>query len=331
MRKRGKGMACMFYPLGFTSYPNPGAAFVKMNPDGSATVLTGATDIGQGSTTVLGQIAAEELGIAFDRITMVMGDTGICPVDSGTVASRVTFIVGNAIRRAAAQAKAILFEVASEELGVGPEGLEARDGRIFVAGLPERSCEISRIARKAELGRGRPAIGCGSYNPPSTFLDPETGQGKPYAAYVYAAQVAEVEVDTETGEVTVLKVTAVHDCGTAVNPAMVEGQVHGGVCMGVGYCLTEEVCLDSGVPVNANLSDYVVPTALDAPEIDVDIVEHPDPGGPFGAKGIGEPSLLPTAPAISNAIYDAVGVRIRELPATPEAVLAAIKAKEAGR
>jgi CO/xanthine dehydrogenase Mo-binding subunit len=327
VKKRGKGVAWMFYPIGFTAYANPSAAFVKVNQDGSAVVWTGATDVGQGSTTALAQIAADALGIPVELVTMVTSDTLQTPMDIGSVASRVTYIAGNAIVRACEAARQILFEVASEELGIGPEGLESRGGWIYVRDFPERRVRVAEIARKAEVVKGRPVIGAGAYNPPTTFLDPETGHGKPYNTYVYAAQVAEVEVDTETGEVKVLRITAVHDCGRAINPLLVEGQIEGGVAMGLGYALTEEMVLQEGRVLNTKLADYLVPTSLDVPPVDVSIVEVPDPTGPFGAKGIGEPSLLPTAPAIVNAIYDAVGVRIRELPATPERILKALQEK----
>ncbi|MFQ5804283.1 MAG: xanthine dehydrogenase family protein molybdopterin-binding subunit [Candidatus Methylomirabilales bacterium] len=328
MKKRGKGIACMIYPVGFTSYPNPSAAFVKVNQDGTAVVFTGATDVGQGSTTVLAQIAAEELGITHDAVTMVTSDTERTPYDLGSVASRVTYIVGNAVKGAAAEAKRVLLEVTGEMLEVSVDDLEVGDGRIHVRGFPERNVPISQVAKEATLVKGRPPMGAGSYNPVTTFLDPETGRGKPYEAYVFAAQIAEVEVDTETGEVEVLRIAAAHDCGKAINPMLLEGQIEGGVCMGLGYGLLEEMVLEGGEVKNPQFTDYILPTALDMPEIEVAIVEEPAPRGPFGAKGIAEASPLPTAPAIINAIQDAVGVRIRELPATPEKILAALKAKQ---
>jgi len=327
MKKRGKGIAAMFYPIGFTSYPNPGAAFLKVNEDGTAVLYVGTSDVGQGSSTVLAQIAAEELGIAFEKVTVVAGDTKLTPFDLGTVASRVTYIVGNAVQRAAAQAKQILYEVAAEELNVSPTGLSSGQGHIYVQGFPERRVEISAVAQKAYLGKGRPPIGAGSFQPATTMLDRETGHGKPYGAYVFATQIAEVEVDTETGELEILKITAVHDCGKAINPLLTEGQVEGGVAMGVGYAVMEEMVVDHGRVKNPQFTDYLVPTALDVPSIVTSLVERPEPTGPFGAKGIGEPSLLPTAPAIVNAIQDAVGIRIRELPATPEKILKALLEK----
>jgi CO/xanthine dehydrogenase Mo-binding subunit len=324
MKKRGKGIAAMFYPLGGTSAPNAAAVFVKVNVDGTAVVFTGANDIGQGSATILAQIAAEELGIGFDQVKMVMGDTQLTPFDHGPGASRTTYITGLAVQRAAAQAKQILLEVAADDLNVSASGLAARGGFIYVKDLPERRWPMAAVANKATKVMGRPPVGSGIFGATSTKLDKETGQGKPYMTYVYAAQIAEVEVDTETGEVDVLKITAVHDCGTAINPLLTEGQVEGGVAMGLGYGMMEEMVLDHGRVKNPQFTDYLLPTALDVPPIVTQLVERPDPTGPFGAKGIGEPSLLPTAPAIVNAIQDAVGVRIRDLPVTPEKILKAL-------
>ncbi len=329
MKKRGKGIACMIYPIGFTSYPNPSAAFVKINPDGTAVVLTGATDVGQGSTTVLAQIAAEELGVPYDNVTLVTSDTERTPYDLGSVASRVTYIAGNAVKRAANQAKATLLDVATDMLDVlSSDELAVGKGLVFVKNFPERCLPIAEVAKEAMLVRGRPPLGEGSYNPETTFLDPETGHGKPYETYVFATQIAEVEVDTETGQVTVLRLAAVHDCGKAINPMFVEGQIEGGVAMGLGFGLMEEMVLENGIVKNPQFTDYILPTSLDMPEIQIGIVEDPVETGPFGAKGVGEPSLIPTAPAIINAIYDAIGVRIRDLPATPSKILAALKAKD---
>jgi len=177
---------------------------------------------------------------------------------------------------------------------------------------------------------GEPPIGSGYFNPATVALDPETGQGKPFATYVYATQIAEVEVDDETGETEVLRIVASHDCGTPINPMLVEGQVEGGISMGVGFALQEEILFDArGRQINPNLTNYIMPTSLDMPEIEVDIVDNYDPTGPFGAKGVGEPTCVSTAAAILNAIHDAVGVRITTLPATAEKIHNAIKAKQA--
>jgi CO/xanthine dehydrogenase Mo-binding subunit len=331
MKRRGRGMACMWYPIGFTVSANPSAAMVKMNEDGTAVVLTGTVETGQGSLAVLGQIAAEALGIATDDVHLVSADTDSTPMDTGAIASRTTYVTGNAIRLAAENAKAILFEVAAQVLGVAQDQLEARDRKIQVKGFPQRSVAIGDICRRAQSVLGQPPIGSASWNPPTVALDPDNGQGKPFSTYVYAAQIAEVEVDDETGEVDVLRICAAHDCGTPINPTLVEGQIEGGIAMGIGFALQEEMLFDAaGRQINPNLTNYIMPTALDMPEIAVDIVDNYDPTGPFGAKGVGEPSLVPTAPAILNAIHDAVGVRITSLPATAEKVLAAIKAAREG-
>jgi nicotinate dehydrogenase medium molybdopterin subunit len=329
MKKRGRGLACMWYPIGFTVAANPSAATVKVNTDGTAVLLTGTVETGQGALTVLGQIAAQALGISAEDVQVVSGDTDTTPMDTGAIASRTTYVTGNAIVVAAGRARELLFEAAAPVLNVKPEQLEAKDRKIQVKGFPQRFMSIGEAARRAESEVGRPAIGSGSYNPPTVALDPETGQGKPFNTYVYATQIAEVEVDDETGEVEVLRITAAHDCGTAINPMLVEGQIQGGISMGIGFALYEEILFKDGKQVNPNLTNYIVPTALETPDLDVFTVENYDPTGPFGAKGVGEPTSVPTAAAIMNAIHDAVGVRITSLPATAEKVMTAILEKRA--
>ena len=329
MKKRGRGMACMWYPIGFTVAANPSAATVKVNTDGTATLLTGTVETGQGALTVLGQIAAEALGIATDDVHVVSADTDTTPMDTGAIASRTTYVTGNAIIKAAEQAREILFEAAAPMLNVKPEQLEARDRKIQVLGFPQQYKTIGEVAHHSEIVIGRPAIGSGSYNPPTVEMDPETGQGKPFSTYVYATQIADVEVDDETGEVEVLRIVAAHDCGTPINPMLVEGQIQGGISMGVGFALQEEILFKDGKQVNPNLTNYIMPTSLDMPELEVEMVDNYDPTGPFGAKGAGEPTAVPTAAAIMNAIYDAVGVRITSLPATSEKVLNAILEQKA--
>ncbi len=329
MKRRGRGIACMWYPIGFTVAANASAAVVKVNEDGTATLLTGTVETGQGALTVLGQIAAEELGVATDDVHVVSGDTDTTPMDTGAIASRTTYVTGNAVRLAAEKAKAILFEVAAPLLGVRADQLEARDRKIQVKAFPQRFLPIGEVANHAQVIKGQPAIGSASWNPPTVAMDPETGQGKPFNTYVYATQIAEVDVDDETGEVEVLRIVAAHDCGTAINPMLVEGQVEGGISMGIGFALQEEILFDkAGHQINPNLTNYIMPTSLDMPDIEVDIVDSYDPTGPFGAKGVGEPTSVPTAAAILNAIHNAVGVRIMSLPATAEKVLAAIKEKK---
>ena len=325
MIKRGRGMACMWYPIGFTVAANPSAATVKVNTDGTATVLTGTVETGQGALTVLGQIAAEALGVATDDVHVVSADTDTTPMDTGAIASRTTYVTGNAVMLAAEKAREILFQAAATLLEVPSDQLEARDRKIQVLGFPSRSVDIGTVAQHSETVLGAPSIGSASYNPPTVPLDPETGQGKPFNTYVYATQIAEVEVDDETGEVEVKRIVAVHDCGTPINPMLVEGQIEGGISMGVGFALKEEILFKDGAQINPNLTNYIMPTSLDMPEIDVELVDNYDPTGPFGAKGAGEPTAVPTAAAIMNAIHDAVGVRMTSLPATSERVLGAIQ------
>jgi CO/xanthine dehydrogenase Mo-binding subunit len=325
MKKRGRGMACMWYPIGFTVSANPSAVTLKVNEDGTAILVTGTVETGQGSLTVLAQIAAEELGILPDEVTVVSADTDSTPMDTGAIASRTTYVTGNAIRLAATQVKTILFETTAPLLNVASDQLEAKDHKIQVIGYPQKFLPIGEAAFKSQIVMGRPPLASASYNPPTVPLDPDTGQGKPFSTYVFATQMAEVEVDTETGIVDILRIVAAHDCGTPVNPALVEGQVQGGVSLGIGFALSEQILFEKGIQSNPSFTDYVLPTCMDMPQVEVAIVDNVDPTGPFGAKGVGEPTSVPTAPAILNAIYDAVGVRIFSLPATPEKILRALK------
>ena len=247
-------------------------------------------------------------------------------MDYGAIASRTTYVTGNAVLLAAEKARQILFEGAAPLLGVPVDQLKAANRKIEVLGFPSKSMDIGEVSQHCEAVIGTPSIGSASYNPPTVPMDPETGQGKPFNTYVYATQIADVEVDDETGEVEVKRMVAVHDCGTPINPMLVEGQIEGGISMGVGFALQEEILFtDDGTQINPNLTNYIMPTSLDMPELEVELVDNYDPTGPFGAKGAGEPTAGPTAAAIMNAIYDAVGVRITSLPATAERVFGAMQ------
>jgi CO/xanthine dehydrogenase Mo-binding subunit len=324
--RRGRGIASMFYPIGLTERPNPSGASVKVNPDGTMTVQVGILDVGQGAKTVLAQIASEEVGIPLESIRIIAGDTDSDPYDFGSVASRGTYAAGNAVKIATAAAKQCILQAAAEKLSVTTDALEAANGMVYVRGSPKKCIPIREAALICEQ-RGKPIAAVGSFNPPNTLLDTETGQGSPYPTYAYATQVAEVEVDTRTGFVKVSRIVAAHDVGQAVNEALVRGQITGGIGFGVGQAIMENMVLDQGRTLNPNFADYIIPTAMDMPRVETLIVEEPEPTGPFGAKGVGEPANVPTAPAILNAIYDAVGVRINDLPATPERVLKALKDK----
>jgi CO/xanthine dehydrogenase Mo-binding subunit len=327
MKKRGTGIACTYFGMGNTARPNPSSAFIEVCEDGSAIVRCGASELGQGSDTALGQIAAEALGITPDLVTMVSDDTMVAPDAGVTSASRQTYVSGNAIRLAAEQAKAVLLQEAAELLDRDPRDFEAGENVFFLKEKPDTCVTIEEMCRRLRK-RGVFVMGTGTYTPPtSEALDPDTGLGIPYGAYSYATQIARVEVDTETGEVTVLDIIAAQDVGKAINPLAVEGQIEGGVAQGIGYALMEEVVVKDGVIQNPSFSELLIPTALDVPAIHSIITEAPEPTGPFGAKGTGEPPACPTAAAIINAIYDAVGVEIMSLPVTAEKVYLALKRK----
>lgn len=351
MKKRGIGIGCMFYGCGNTGLPNPAGAFVDIMDDGTVRVLTGCADIGQGSSTTLAQIAAEEIGVPVSDVAVFAGDTGQSPDAGASSASRQTYISGNAVLKAAREAKANVYAMAADMLGVSAEALTGADGIISVK--PQKSdlmndcqgeCQISLGIAPGKEGEKKKAtsvtfkdavakcrmngvmsLGSGWFNPPTTGLDPVTGEGTPYGTYAFATQVAEVEVDDETGEIRVLQIVAAHDVGTAINPMHCEGQIEGGSIMGLGYALMEEIVRDKGKVRTDSLNTYTMPTASDVPLIHSIVVEDPEATGPFGAKGLGEPALIPTAAAIANAVYNAVGVRVENLPISPEYLLRKIK------
>ncbi|WP_337986717.1 xanthine dehydrogenase family protein molybdopterin-binding subunit [Dehalobacter sp. DCM] len=324
MKKRGYGIANMWYGIGNTAAPNPSGAFVDFLDDGSAIVMTGCADIGQGSTTILGQIAAETLGIGIDEVVVISADTEVTPDAGATSASRQTYISGNAVRLAAEKIRDQVILKAAEILKREPETISLSNGSVFANHTPS-GLTIKEVIAKCR-SNGILTLAHGSYNPSTTLLDPETGKGIPYETYAFATQVAEVEVDTETGIVEVLKIVAAHDVGKAINPQNVEGQIEGGCAMGIGYALMEEVNMKEGEIQNPAMSTYLIPTAMDVPEVYSIIIEEPADKGPFGAKGVGEPALVPTAAAIANAVADAIGVRIYDLPMTPERIVAALQA-----
>ncbi len=327
MKKRGWGLGCMWYGIGNTGMANPSGAFVELLDDATVLLLTGCADIGQGSCTVLAQIAAEELGVELSQIKVVSADTRVTPDAGATSASRQTYISGNAVKTAAAGAKKPLQEKAAALLQVPVSELVFKTGKIYPRFDAARFLTMEEVIRQCRQ-EGQLTLGSGWFNPVTTALEEETGRGEPYATYAFATQWAEVEVDTETGEVTVLRIVAAHDVGQAINPQMVEGQIEGGCVMGLGYALMEEVVVEEGVILNPRFSSYLIPTMEDVPAIASLIVEEQEESGPFGAKGVGEPALIPTTPAILNAVSNALGVRITSLPLTPEKILAALEEKE---
>jgi len=328
VKKRGIGLGCSWYGTGYgNGFPDVSSAFVEIHDDGSATVLTGAVDVGQGSNSIFAQIVAEELGLEAQDICVYSGDTDATPDSGTTAATRQTYNTGNAVLKAVRQAKSSLLVYAAREFSCPtPEGIELKEGYIGVKGDPSRRVPLADLVFQARL-RGERFISAESSTARSTPVDPETGQGAPYWPYSFGCQSAEVEVDTETGVVQVLKVVAVHDVGKALNPTQVEGQIAGGVTQGIGYALLEELELHEGKIKNPAFSSYLIPTALDVPNIEAFFVEDAESTGPFGAKGLGEPAMLPTVAAIINAIDDAVGVRITSIPATPEKILKALAEK----
>jgi len=305
---------------------------VKIERDGAITLLTGAADIGQGAETVISQIVAEELGVPLEDIRITAADTEITPLDPGTFGSGVTLRAGNAAKMAAYAAKEKLFEAVAEKMEANIEELEAKDRRIYVKGSPERGMSLQEAIKLYQYSdRPMPIIGRGSYQPPAkepTTLLKEDGNFSP--AYSFMTQAAEVEVDIHTGKVKVLKMVASHDCGKAINPMLVEGQLEGSMVGGMGQALYEDVITEKGQVINPSFLDYGIPTAMEVPSITSVEVETNDPEGPFGAKESGEGTQLAPAPAIINAIYDAIGVRFKSLPVTPDKVLEALHGKAKG-
>lgn len=302
---------------------------LKLDIDAGVTIYTGTAEIGQGSDTVQMQIVAEEIGITLDRVRIISADSDLTPLDLGSYSSRVTFMAGNACLQAAKEMKEKVNKAASELLQVPVERLKNRENWVFDTQNPDTRIEFEEAVVHALGTQGGTLVTKGSYTPPK---ESQGGKFKgagvgPSPAYSYSAQIAEVTVDPDTGVVTVDRIVAAHDCGKALNPLTVEGQIEGSVSMGLGQALTEEVLFDQGLIMNPGLLEYKTPGILDSPKIEAIIVESAESEGPYGAKEAGEGSLAAVIPAVANAVYDAVGVRITELPITPEKVLKALKAK----
>jgi CO/xanthine dehydrogenase Mo-binding subunit len=323
----GLGLACTVHVSGkrhFGDYDGSSAT-IKINEDGKALILSGEGECGQGAHTAMCQIAAEELGIRVEDVEVSRADTELTTFCLGAFASRLTYVSGNAVKNAAANVKQQLFEQAAEMLEANPEDLVAGDGRIFVKGAEGKSVTVADAAR-ARLFRhnGAPIVGSGSFDADSVLPD-GTRFGNESGAYNYGVQAAQVHVDPDTGQVKILKFVIASDCGTVIYPVGAEGQVEGGLAQGIGYALTEGLQIDEGRPVNPNFSDYRIPSMRDMPPLEHAFADSYEPTGPFGAKGLGELNMDPTAAVVSNAIFDAVGVRIKTLPITPEKILNALK------
>jgi aldehyde oxidoreductase len=314
--RRGVGIGCMWFGIGNTSMTNPSVMKVGIAADGALTLYSGAVDIGQGSNTVMMQICADALRVPIAQLRLVAGDSDLTADAGKTSASRQTFVSGNAAQRAGEDLRRQILQLGN----VGDDAtIELGDGVITLRDNATMSVSEIALSQLPVKEHGNVLIGTGHFDPPTTPLD-ANGQGHPYATYAFAAQIAEVEVDLELGTTRVRRIVAAHDVGRAINPILVEGQIQGGVAQGIGMALMEEY-----VPgCTENLHDYLIPTIGDVPEIECILVEDPEPLGPYGAKGVGEPALVPTPPSILAAIRHATGVRIRRVPATPSRVRAAL-------
>jgi CO/xanthine dehydrogenase Mo-binding subunit len=320
-KRQGIGVSGMWFGIGYTGMPNPAGARVGLEKSGKITVYTGACDVGQGSTTTLAQISASEFGVPLKWIEVISGDTAFTSNTNITCASRQTYFSGNAVKMATGNLKKAVIDLAAKILGDKAGNIEIGDGFFYSEQFPDKRIHLQDIYSICKK-EGIPTVYDSFFDPSVVRLD-ENGQGFPYPTYAFGAHVAIVEVNVETGEIKVLKVGAAHDVGHAINPLSLEGQIQGGILMGLGFGIQEEF-----IPgVTKNFKSYAVPTIWDMPEIVPMIVEDPEPTGPFGAKGIGEPALIPTAPAIVNAVHNATGARIYNLPLTPERVLEALRKK----
>jgi CO/xanthine dehydrogenase Mo-binding subunit len=339
---RGIGMASLIHVGGGARvYKSDGCGtIVKVDDFGNVDVFTGATDMGQGADTVIGQLVAEEMGVLPEDVNILDRDTDVCPWDVGAHASRTTFVAGNSAVMAARKVKQKILEIAAGyvdrwkdkdgtrhevKLDEDPKNLVIKDRMVYSVKEPEKKIALGKILRGAHYEKNGTMIMAECfYDPDNENLDREF-KGNLSKAYAYGAHGAEVEVDTKTGKVKILRYVAAHDVGRAINPMLLEGQIYGAAAMGVGYALTERLILEKGEVMNPNFRDYKLLTAKDVIPVEPVIIESMDEAGPYGAKGIGEPGLVPSAPAIANAIYDAVGVRLKKLPMTPERILRAIK------
>jgi CO/xanthine dehydrogenase Mo-binding subunit len=327
--RRGVGYAGMFHVAGGARiYRSDGCgAIVKLDDFGKVSLITGATEIGQGSETVLAMIVAETLGVPLERVEVVNSDTAVKPWDVGVHASRTTFVAGNAARLAAEKLRARLLAMAAEELEAPVDGLAAADGWICVRREPQRRIPHDRAARAGHLREGgQTLVAEAFYDPPTEMLDKDL-RGNVSAAYGFAAQAVVLDVEEATGVIRVRRIVSAHDVGRALNPAAAEGQIHGGIHMGLGYALSERLVVDRGQILTASFMDYAVLKAADMPELVVRLVESIDAEGPFGAKGLGESGVIPVSAAVANAVKDAIGVRFTELPITPARVHAALSAR----
>ena len=315
------------YPIYRTDMPHA-SAFIRVNEDGTAaTLYTGAVEIGQGSDTVLCQMAAEAMGYRYEHMKIIAADTEITPLDFGAYASRQTYMSGTAVKLAGEEVKKQILDMASAMLSLPADDLDSDDGIVFSKSREGKSLTFQEVARKHFVLKG-PLLGKGVYTPPrlgGTFKGAAVGTSP---AYSFGAQVGEVQIDAETGEISVLGIWDVHDCGKVINPRLLHGQVHGALFMGMGESVWEEVLFDDkGRILNPELANYRMLSAMDMPPIESEVLDTYEPSGPWGAKEVGEGATNPTLGMFSNAIFDAMGVRVNSLPLTYEKVWRALKEK----
>ena len=325
MIQKGRGIALSWYGTGYgNGFPDVSVATIELLEDGDICLRVGATEVGQGAKTIMPQVCAEALQIDPAHVHMLCENTDDFR-DSGTAAaSRQTYNTGNAVKKATESFRQALIEEAKTLLKLNSTvGLEMKDQMIFLPMLPSKQVSFRTIAQYM-MENKQTLMVTESFTAQTVGMDPETGEGAPYWPYTYNAYGVEVEVDTLTGRVQVTKAWCAQDVGRAINPALVEGQIEGGFVMGLGYALYEDLAVKKGVIQNNKFAKYVLPTAMDIPTIQAYLIEDPENTAPYGAKGIGEPVMVPVAPAILNAIADATGVRIYSLPATPDVVLKAL-------
>lgn len=325
--KLGRGIAVFMYGTGIPLLFEGASCFAILNNDATLNINVASTEMGQGAITVLAQMAAETIGIRYEDVVVSISDTGRSPDCGPTVGSRSTVMVGNAVVDACRQIKDRLLEFAAKLLKSDPRDIAIEGSKVFVVGKPETTESFAAIITKA-FNSQVPLAATGTWFPPQPSFQAEDGQGNPCHAYAFGAQGVEVEVDTETGVINLTRSVFACDVGKAINPDAVEGQMEGGAAQGIGWGIMEETIMEKGVMQNSAFHNYMVPTIKDLPDLESIIVEHPNELGPFGAKGIGEPPIIPAAPAIRNAVWDALGIKINVIPLTARTILAAIKNKE---
>jgi nicotinate dehydrogenase medium molybdopterin subunit len=328
MKKKGRGMATIMFGFGYgEGFPDHSNASVEIKEDGRIILNTAAADVGQGVLTVVSQICAEILRVDPEMIEIIQGDTKLTRNSGSTSATRQTYFTGNAVKMAAENLLGKIYHYASLELRSNHPEMGVNNAYVYLSGKPENKMTYAELAQRVKL-RGDLLKGEGTFFPGTYEVDPEDSYSPLlYVGYTFMTQVIEIELDTDTGIVDVLKVYTALDLGKAINPVNVEGQIEGGTVQGIGMALMENQVIKEGITLNPDMSSYIVPTSMDVPEFESILIENRDSDGPFGAKGIGEPTIMAASPAIANAIYDAVGVRIFDLPITPDKILRALKEK----